>query len=213
MSRPSGDADRRLVRAGRELLPRTGLSGLNVRRLADRAGVNLGMFHYHFKTKRVFVRQVLQEIYEEFFRGFSLETSAEGPAIERLRRALQILGRFSRDNRALVLCLLADGVRGEAEALRFAKHNLHRHVSILVKLIVRAQVAGDLPKVPPPALLGFLMGGVAVPNLVAGLLERQTGGGLKELPLRLITSGLLSDESVDRRVEWALAAFAKRRRP
>ena len=50
MARPSQNVDQRLLEAGLALLPQTGCAGLSVRRLADHAGVNLGMFHYHFKN-------------------------------------------------------------------------------------------------------------------------------------------------------------------
>jgi AcrR family transcriptional regulator len=33
------------------LLPQTGCAGLSVRKVAERAGINLGMFHYHFKSR------------------------------------------------------------------------------------------------------------------------------------------------------------------
>ena len=46
MTRPSQNTDWRLIRAGRELLPEPGITGLSLRREADRAGVNLGMFHW-----------------------------------------------------------------------------------------------------------------------------------------------------------------------
>ena len=50
--RPSRNLDRALLAAGRELLPERGCAGLSVREVADAAGVNLGMFHYHFKIAR-----------------------------------------------------------------------------------------------------------------------------------------------------------------
>ena len=62
MSRPSRNVDALLLRAGRELYPETGAAGLSIRKVAERAGVNLGMFHYHFRTKEAFVRQLLQAL-------------------------------------------------------------------------------------------------------------------------------------------------------
>jgi len=48
MSRPSKNTDKLLIQAGRRLLPETGVSGLSLRRGAQEAGVNLGMFPYYF---------------------------------------------------------------------------------------------------------------------------------------------------------------------
>ncbi|MDD5303347.1 MAG: TetR/AcrR family transcriptional regulator [Elusimicrobia bacterium] len=115
MSRPSRSTDKLLIRAGRKLLPETGVSGLTLRRVALAAKVNLGMFHYHFGSKREFSRRVLQEIYEDFFKDFSVETGGPAPAKERLRRALNALARFARDNRKLILAIVRDMMEGEAE--------------------------------------------------------------------------------------------------
>jgi len=60
MPRPSRNVDERLLAAGRELYPDAGAAGLSIRRIAERAEANLGMFHYHFRTKDQFVRRLLQ---------------------------------------------------------------------------------------------------------------------------------------------------------
>ena len=64
MPRPSQNVDQLLIDAGLELLPETGCAGLSVRKLTEHAGVNLGMFHYHFRNKDNFVRTLLQRTYE-----------------------------------------------------------------------------------------------------------------------------------------------------
>ena len=61
MPRPSQNIDEALLRSGLALLPRLGCSGLSVRRVAEHAGVNPAMFHYHFQSKAVFLRSVLQQ--------------------------------------------------------------------------------------------------------------------------------------------------------
>ena len=75
MTRPSRNVDRLLLRAGRELFPETGAAQLSIRKVADRAGVIPGMFHYHFGTKDLFVRQLLQELYDEMFASLELAAS------------------------------------------------------------------------------------------------------------------------------------------
>ena len=59
MTRPSQNIDQRLLEAGRRLLPDLGCAALSVRRLAAEAGVNAGMFHYHFRTKDVFLLSLI----------------------------------------------------------------------------------------------------------------------------------------------------------
>jgi AcrR family transcriptional regulator len=101
MTRPSAHLDRKLVSAARAMLPETGFSGLAVRAVARRAGVNVGMFHYHFKTKEIFLRRVLQECYEDFLQNFREAAQAPGSSRARLRRVLVSFARFARDNRVL----------------------------------------------------------------------------------------------------------------
>src|SRR5437868_4865296 len=88
MPRPSKNLDVAMLQAGRELFPQAGCSGLSVRAVAEQAGANLGMFHYHFKTKENFLRTLLQQVYEEMFDGLTHAIAHEGPALERLREAL-----------------------------------------------------------------------------------------------------------------------------
>ena len=61
--RPSGDdapeTREALLRAARELFAEAGFEGVSVRRLAETAGVNPAMIHYHFGNKRELYREML----------------------------------------------------------------------------------------------------------------------------------------------------------
>src|SRR5687767_11769724 len=116
MPRPSRNLDRALLAAGRALLPHRGCAGLSVREVAETAGVNLGMFHYHFRTREAFLRELLQSMYEDMFSQLTLTRSeAEGP-VESLRGALRFLGRFLRANRAVLARVMADALCGDRVA-------------------------------------------------------------------------------------------------
>src|SRR5512141_2104228 len=100
--RPSRNLDQALLQAGRELFPAAGCAGLSVREVAQRAGVNLGMFHYHFKTREAFLRALLQSVYEEMYAQLSFESATTDDPVQNLRSALRFLGRFLRANRAML---------------------------------------------------------------------------------------------------------------
>jgi AcrR family transcriptional regulator len=203
MSRPSGNADRKLIDAGRELLARKGISGLSVREVASRAGVNLGMFHYHFRTKDEFARRVLQEIYEEFFSRLALEASEGGPR-QRLERALTVLARFARDNRALVLCLAGDAVAGHKPSIEFLLKNAPRHVKIVAGLVRDCQEAGVLRRSPLVRVMVFMGGGVILPAVLVAAMERVLGGRIGFLPFKVIAKAALSDEAIAERIQMAM---------
>lgn len=208
MSRPSRNTDQLLLRAGRELISKTGFSGLKVRQIAARAGVNLGMFHYYFKTKEKFARNVLQELYEEFFKRFSIESSGKGDSKERLRRALNILGRFVRDNRKLILVLLQDVLQGHKEIIKFARDNVPRHLSIIISLIKQCQKEGSMRKMSAPMVISFLLGSIASPNFAVEIIKRATAGEPIGLAVKIVKSVLLSDSAISERVDMALKGIS-----
>src|SRR6188472_1662401 len=97
--RPSRNLDRALLAAGRALFPTRGCSGLAIREVADAAGVNLGMFHYHFKSREAYLRALLQTMYEEMYSQLTYQADDKLGPMEALRGALRFMGRFVRANR------------------------------------------------------------------------------------------------------------------
>ncbi len=82
MPRPSQQIDQALLASGRELLPALGCAGLSVRAVAAHAGVAPGMFHYHFGSKREFLRTLLSGLYEEMFSALAATSVSNTRHIE-----------------------------------------------------------------------------------------------------------------------------------
>ena len=162
MSRQAGGADRKLLEAALEMIPHAGLSGLSVRRVAARAGVNLGMFHYHFKTKAEFDRRVMAEVYEKFFSVFmgAVESVGGRSPMERLRKGILTAARFVRGNRPLLIAFGRDVLADNHEAIAFARKNFPRHVLVLLRLIGECQQAGQIRKMSPIQAIPFIFGAV-----------------------------------------------------
>lgn len=209
MTRPSQATDRKLIKAALDLVPQTGFSGLKLRPVADRAGVNLGMFHYHFKTKQEFLRQVMQEFYEAFYLHFTLETSSETNPLDQLRKAVITLGRFVRDNRKLMLALGRDLMNNYQPLVRFMEDNFHRHLSIIINLIKQCQQQGIMAKLPLPIVIPFMLGSLAGPNIAAGLLEGIRTKPSFEIMKKAILPMIISDKAMGQRVDLALKALIK----
>ena len=204
MPRPSRNLDRALLAAGRELLARRGCAGLSIREVAEAAGVNLGMFHYHFRTRDAFLRALLQQTYEEMFARLTFEGARDWDAVDNLRAALRFLGRFLRDNRPLLARVLADALCGEPIALDFLRANMPRHLGVLQALIAAAQAAGSLRRMPLPQALGICAGCVAMPILAGGAIAEHA----QRTTARMLRQVLLEDAAIDERIELALAALA-----
>lgn len=204
MPRPSQNVDQLLLDAGLELLPQTGCAGLSVRKLTDHAGVNLGMFHYHFKNKDTFIRTVLQRLYEEMFSALTLKVDVKRPVLDNLRAVLGVLARFGREQHPLLLRMASDAMAGEAAVVEFFRANLPRHVAVVAGLVLQAQREGLIVDAPPPEVIAFLAGAVGAPVLIGGAMGSQA----PEPVVAAIERHVLSDAAVARRIDYALRGLA-----
>ncbi|HEX4048891.1 MAG TPA: TetR/AcrR family transcriptional regulator [Elusimicrobiota bacterium] len=212
MSRPSAHLDRRLVSAARAMLPETGFSGLSVREAARRAGVNAGMFHYHFKTKEAFLRRVLRECYEDFLQSFREAADPPGTSRARLRRVLVAFGRFGRDNRVMYTLMLRELLNAQPEMYAFARENFPRHTAAVMSLIEDCRREGTVRPLPVPMLAMFAMSTMGLPNVVVTGLERNRVRVLLGRTAAEFSRMLLSDEMIEARADMAMAALAPARR-
>ncbi len=191
--------------SGRVLFPATGCAGLSLRALALHAGVNVGMFHYHFKTKDLFLRKLLQDMYEQMFAGLEVEARHEGPALVRLRAALVSFARFARDHRRLLARIWIDTMAGEKVAREFMRGNAPRHIRLLAGLLEEAHAERALRRLPPLQQFAFLMGALVMPIIfAAGLID----AGVAPPPLGVVfEQQVLDDAALEERVDLALAAL------
>jgi AcrR family transcriptional regulator len=206
MPRPSRNLDRALLAAGRALLPHRGCAGLTVREVAEAAGVNLGMFHYHFKTRDAFLRELLQSMYEEMFSQLTVRRDERQGAVESLRGALRFLGRFLRANRPILGRVMADALCGDPVAIAFLRENMPRHLGYMSGLIELGQAEGAIAPMPVAQALGFCAGSLAMPILFGGAVAES--GALAPRASRALETALVSDKAIDARIDLALAAIA-----
>jgi AcrR family transcriptional regulator len=204
--RPSRNLDRALLAAGRELYPVRGCAGLSVREVADAAGVNLGMFHYHFKSRDAFLRALMQQAYEEMFHTLSLQVARGTDPVMNLRGALRVLGRFARDNRPFLSRLLIDALSGEQSARQFLRDNKPRHIGVQQILVSEGQRQGRLVDIPFPQVIGLCGGSLVMPIVLGGAILE--GGALAAPAAHLIEKCFLSDAGIDQRIDLALKALA-----
>ena len=204
MSRKSSQADERLIEAGLALLDEKGFEGLKIRQVTDKAGVNLGMFHYHFKTKDEFTRRVLKHMYEKFFQNFSLETVGDGEPLDRLRRALMALGQFIRENRTLLLGMLQDAMHDNEVVVDFVTDNFPRHVVVVATLVKQCQDKNLLDKKPFHLVIPHFMGALATPSIVVGILEKVKTKMFFGIAFSIFKNQILSDEALTLRIDMML---------
>ncbi len=211
MSRPSAHLDRKLIAAARELLPRTGLGGLSARVVARRAGVNLGMFHYHFKSKGAFVHAVLADVYGDFLTSFQEAAQGPGTARERLRAVLVAYAQFARRHRVFYSMMMRELLAGDPEMLSFARAYFPKHGEALMALIERCRREKTVRDLPTPVLCMFAMSTMGVPNVAATGLERCGQKKIGGYPVKDFIQTVLSDRMIETRADMVLAALAPAR--
>jgi AcrR family transcriptional regulator len=206
MARPGRNIEQALLKSGRKLYAQRGASGLAVRALTEHARVNLGMFHYHFRTKDEFLRQLLSGWYEEMFGGLSAQARQDGPPLHRLQEALLFLARFARDNRPMLSRVLMDAASGNAVAAQFLRDNAPRHLALLLALMDGAERQGLVIKMPPMQRFAFVMGAVGMPLLVAPAL--QSIGVAPKLLGAQLQAQVMNDEAIAQRIALVMKAIA-----
>lgn len=202
MARPSQNIDQRLLEAGLELLPVTGCRGLSARKLTEHAGVNLGMFHYHFRTKENFIRTLLGQTYEQMFSELVIKAHEGESPLQNLHNALRVLAHFGRTHQQLLLRIGADALAGEPVAVEFLQANVPRHVAVIAGLISEAQRDGHMVKAPLAQVIAFLAASVMSPILLgAAALESQL---LPVAAAGLMERDVLSKKAIEQRIDFAL---------
>lgn len=204
MARPSKNTDLKLIEAGRRLLPQTGVSDLSLRQVAEEAKVNLGMFHYHFGSKDEFVRQVLQQIYEELFiqleREFTEGATLRKP-LERLRSLLLILGRFAFQNRLMLASIIRDILGGEKVVREFLIENFPRHISLMHQAVVDCQSRGLIREdLKVPQILVLCASSLVASSVMATALDRVNPDLLKGA----VREEFFSEELIEARIDFIL---------
>ena len=205
MPRPSQNIDQALLDAGLALLPQTGCRNLSVRQITEHAGVNLGMFHYHFRTKDNFVRAVLERMYEEMFSALVLQVSPSAPAITNLSNLLHTLAKFARKHRLLMVRLVSETMSGEALPADFLKRNVPRHLKLIAETVARGQRDGTIVAGPIPMLVSFVVGAIAGPLLMGSALEQH--GLVGTDALAGLRAHVVSESAIDERIALVIRAL------
>lgn len=210
MPRPSQQLDQALLRSGRALFAAHGSAGLTQRLVAEHAGVQPAMVHYHFGSKAGFLRALLQQLYEELFAGLQDGADEPGTPVERIRRVVIALARFVREHHAIALRLAADAAAGHSVVRDFVRDNAPRHLALVMHLLAEARNAAELPPAPPLLAASFLLGAVVAPMIVApGMVALDPLlPGPAALRLRdMVQPQVMCDAAIATRADWALAAL------
>jgi len=205
MSRPSKNTDKLLIEAAKSLIPKYGVRGLKIRDVARKAGVNLGMFNYHFKSKDAFLEILMSETYGELLKGLEVSAHSGEHPMENLKGVLLELGIFVRDHREIIMPLIEEIISGNRRIMEFARANMSKHIYILLGLIRECQKGGYIRKdVSPFLVMVNILLPTVVPNIMVRAIEKHYTMTFLGIFTRPFKSMLLSDKSFAQRVDMAL---------
>lgn len=204
MSRPASGTDRRLIKAGKELLRESGITGLSVREACRRANVNTGMFHYYFGSRDEFLKAVLKEMYAEFYNRFQVGVAEGAGPRDKLKNALIAVGKFAREVKGTAPLILADLSLGNKEAFDFISGNFLGHVKELIALAAQCRPESALKARSVPYLIGALLPTMVFPAIMGGIMERNGVKKAGGVPLEQLADEFFSDEGITERAEIAL---------
>lgn len=125
MYETTGTADS-LIAAGTELFSARGFEGTSIREITGRAGVNISAVGYHFGSKEGLWHAVLEAGLGPLRDAMASAASGEGPALDRIERALRALFLFAREHpelNGLMLHVLASAPPIPAPALQTIQFN------------------------------------------------------------------------------------------
>ncbi len=206
MARSPGNADRLMLATAKKLVCKSGCTGLRIRDVVNQAGVNLGMFHYHFKSKENFTRQILQEFYEEFFVRL-ISASRDGhDTITQLRNTLLAAARFVKEHHAFYLGLIKDVLNDDAQVVKFIGRNFPRHAAVFRDLVQRCQKEKSIAPIPFPVVASFLMTALNFPTLIGFVMlkERRRFNQTNRGAILKAAESVLSEDAITQRLDIAL---------
>ncbi len=167
MSRPSQNLDKLLIEVGKQMICEGGISDLSIRQLCSRAGVNPGMFKYHFDNRVKFLRIVHDELYDEFFNFIQDAADQEEKAVDKLRSCLLAMAKKCREETGLFAALLRDHINGKLEEILPKEEMVPKDLMLILQLINASKSEGSIcPEISEFQAAALLIPSTLIPILI-----------------------------------------------
>jgi AcrR family transcriptional regulator len=144
MTRPSHNIDVLLFEQGEKLLLEVGVDQFSIRHLCKTANVNLGMFHYYFKTKEHFIELLFEQIFKRYLNAQKLIVTKHKKAIDQLRAVLFQRAVVGLENKQLLLIFFREAVNKSFGNL--IKKHQQEELKFLMSIINQCKKDKDISK-------------------------------------------------------------------
>lgn len=108
MARPSRNLDKILIEAGKKRIMKSGISAISIRSICTEHGINLGMFHYHFKTKENYIKIIFKSLNEDLHNYWAKETEGINDPLDKLKKILLINTKIFKEQRGVFETIIRD---------------------------------------------------------------------------------------------------------
>jgi len=110
-------AQEKILRAADKLFGESGYDAVSTREIAELAGVNKALIHYHFKSKEDLLAAVLDDYYERANQALMAALAAPGAPRDMMRRVIDAYCDFLTHNRSFSRIVQREGAGGPHEGL------------------------------------------------------------------------------------------------
>ena len=165
------NTETRLIQTGIILAKKQGLD-FTVRQLCTKSKVNLGLFHYYFKSKDNFDKEMLWAVYKKMMTHITMKISDTASPRFNIEQILLGLHYFVAENRMFLSSLIGNLLSGNTKLLQFLSLNFTQHITLISQELKRAKLPKDLKGQPLPAILSMIALPFVAPHILVGLLER-----------------------------------------
>jgi len=198
----SNSTEEKLITAGIALANKQGLD-FTVRQLCAKSKVNLGLFHYYFKNKENFDKEMLRAVYKQMLSNLTTKISDTASPRANIEQILLALHHFVGENRMFLSSLIGNLLSGNTKLLQFLSLNFTQHITLISHELKRAHLSHEMKGQPLPAILSMIGLPVIAPHLLMGLLERT---GKKALPFdaSLLVQTVENEKQIRTRIKLML---------
>ncbi len=142
MTRPSHNIDLLLFNTGEKLLIEVGFEKFSVRHLCKKAGVNLGMFHYYFKTKENFIELLFESLFNKHLECQKKAAEKHLRAKDKLKAVIYERAVMTLTNKQLITVFFKEILNRSFDKL-LAKHK-KEEMRFLIPIIEQCKKDKDI---------------------------------------------------------------------
>jgi AcrR family transcriptional regulator len=155
----------RILQAGIKLFSHKGFAASGVRELAETAGVNLSMISYYYGSKMGVLKSIIDRFFTEYSSQIRESFGTSGSIETKICSVVRAVTEYLRANTKLMMIVVAHMPLDVPEVFQYKAEHLKQLKRIAAENLVPL-IAESGQKVPPPEMIGPIMGGMLMGHFI-----------------------------------------------